>query len=127
MALPESKNSYTPDFKIAHVGVNCVDAAEAAACAQRFAALFGLAVNPAKESADCSFTGTQIEWMKKPGRGTHGHIALATADLPAARAYLEGAGFAFDGSSVKYLPDGRVCVIYAREEIGGFAIQLLQI
>ena len=118
--------SYTPDFKIVHIGVNCADEAQAVACAQRFAALFGLAVNPAKESADCSFTGTQIEWMKKPGRGTHGHIALATADLPAARAYLEEKGFAFDDSSAKFFPDGRVCVVYAQEEIGGFAIHLLQ-
>ena len=118
--------SYTPDFQIVHMGVNCADEAEATACAERFAALFGLAVNPAKESADARYTGTQIEWMKKPGRGTHGHIALATADLPAARAYLEERGFAFDDGSAKYFPDGRILVIYSREEIGGFAIHLLQ-
>ena len=72
------------------------------------------------------FTGTRIEWMKKPGRGAHGHIALATADLPAARRYLEEKGFTFDDASAKYLPDGRVLVLYANEEIGGFAIHLMQ-
>jgi hypothetical protein len=118
--------AFTPDFEIVHLGVNCPGEAEAAGCAQKFARLFNLAVNPAKESADARFTTTQIEWMKKPGRGTHGHIALATADLPAARRYLEEKGFAFDDVSAKYLPDGRVLVLYAKEEIGGFAIHLMQ-
>lgn len=73
--------AYTPDFEIAHIGVNCADAAQAERCAEQFAVLFQLAVNPAKESADARFTGTQIEWMKAPGRGEHGHIALATGDF----------------------------------------------
>ena len=72
--------AYTPDFEIAHIGVNCADAAQAERCAEQFAVLFQLAVNPAKESADARFTGTQIEWMKAPGRGEHGHIALATGE-----------------------------------------------
>lgn len=100
--------------------------AQAERCAEQFAVLFRLAVNPAKESADARFTGTQIEWMKAPGRGEHGHIALATADLPAARRYLEEKGFAFDEDSVKRFPDGRILVIYAKQQIGGFAIHLMQ-
>ena len=117
---------FVPDFEIAHVGVNTGTEAEAVACASLFESLFGLPVNPAKESADARYTGTQIEWLKKPARGKHGHIALATADLPAARAYLEEKGFAFDDSSIKRLPDGRILVIYSKSEIGGFAIHLVQ-
>ena len=84
--------AYTPDFEIAHIGVNCADAAQAERCAEQFAVLFQLAVNPAKESADARFTGTQIEWMKAPGRGEHGHIALATGKRPchAAAAFCLG-------------------------------------
>lgn len=119
--------AFTPDFEIVHLGVNCGSEALAIDCAARFEELFALPPNPANESADARFTGTQIEWMKKPGgRGVHGHIALATADLPAARAYLEAKGFAFDETSVKRFPDGRVMVIYAEQEIGGFAIHLMQ-
>lgn len=118
--------AYTPDFEIVHIGVNCPDEATAVDCARKFELLFRLAVNPAKESADARFTTTQIEWMKKPGRGTHGHIALATADLPAARQYLEEQGFAFDDASIKRFADGRILVIYSKEEIGGFAIHLMQ-
>lgn len=117
---------FTPDFEIVHLGVNTGSEEQAAACAGMFETLFSLPPNPAKESADARFTGTQIEWMKGKGRGTHGHIAIATSDLPAARAYLEEKGFAFDDSSVKRFPDGRILVIYSREEIGGFAIHLMQ-
>lgn len=118
--------AFVPDFTIAHIGVNCENEAQAIECARQYEALFQLAVNPAKESADARFTGTQIEWLKKPGRGTHGHIALATADLPAARRYLEEKGFAFDDDSIKYFPDGRILVIYSKQEIGGFVVHLMQ-
>ena len=118
--------SFVPDFEVVHVGVNCVDESQAVVCAARFEDLFGMPVNPAKESADARFTGTVIEWLKKPGRGTHGHISLATSDLPAARAYLEEKGFHFIEDSIKRFPDGRILVIYAQEEIGGFAIHLQQ-
>ena len=117
---------FVPDFEIAHVGVNCGDTEQAGSCAERFRELFALERNPAKESADACFTGTQLEWLKGPGRGTHGHIALSTADLPAARAYLERKGFTFDDGSVKCFQDRRLMVIYAVQEIGGFAIHLMQ-
>ena len=118
--------AFIPDFEVLHVGVNCADANQATGCATRFAELFSLPVNPEKESPDASFTGTVIEWVKKPGRGTHGHISVGTSDLPAARTYLEEKGFHFDEESIKRFPDGRILVIYAREEIGGFAIHLQQ-
>lgn len=113
-------------FSLAHFGVNCRDAAQAKACAALFSTLFGLPENPAKESADATFTTTQIEWMKAPGRGEHGHIGIATSDLPAARRFLEERGIAFDDASAKFFPDGRMLVIYAREDIGGFALHLMQ-
>ena len=118
--------AFVPDFKIVHVGINCENSQEAGQCAHMFEQLFQLAVNPQKESDSACFTGTEIEWMKKPGKGTHGHIAVATKDLPAARAFLEEQGVQFDESSIKYFPDGRILVIYLKEEIGGFAVHLMQ-
>lgn len=115
-----------PVFEIAHIGVNCENDVQARQCAEWFANWFGLALNPQKESADACFTGTQIEWMKVPGRGRCGHIALATEDLPAARRYLEKKGVRFDDNSVKFTKDGRILVIYAEQEFGGFAVHLLQ-
>ena len=118
--------SFTPDFQLVHLGVNCAGEAEASACAGRFAALFAIPRNPAKEGAGSCYSGTQIEWMRGPGPGTHGHLALSTADLPGARAWLEERGVAFDDASAKYFPDGRMMVIYLREQFGGFAVHLLQ-
>lgn len=118
--------AFVPDFEVVHVGVNCADETSAVNCAARFEELFAMPVNPEKESKDATFTGTSIEWLKKPGRGTHGHISLATSDLPGAREYLEAKGFHFDESSIKRFPDGRILVIYSEEEIGGFAIHLQQ-
>ena len=40
--------------------------------------------------------------------------------------YLEEKGFSFDEESIKHFSDGRVLVIYAKEQIGGFAIHLMQ-
>ncbi len=89
--------------------------------------LFQLAVNPAKESADARFTGTQIEWMKKPGRGEHGHLRpLPPAIFPRPAAIWRKKRLCLDEDSVKRFPDGRILVIYAKEQIGGFAIHLMQ-
>ena len=118
--------SFKPDFTIAHLGVNCANPDDARACSEAFAFLFGLMTNPEKESEDATFTGTQIEWLKNGQRGKNGHIAIATSNLPSARKYLEDKGLEFVEESAKYLPDGRVLVIYAKREIGGFAIHLMQ-
>ena len=43
-----------------------------------------------------------------------------------AASFLEEKGFSFDEESIKHFSDGRVLVIYAKEQIGGFAIHLMQ-
>lgn len=113
-------------FSIEHLGVNLPQEEEAAKCVALMSTLFGLEQNPKNESATASFTGTQIEWMKSIGKGTHGHIAIGTCDLPKAKTYLETKGLTFDESSIKRTPQGDILVIYADMEIGGFAIHLLQ-
>lgn len=109
-------------FELVHVGVNCGSPEEAASVAKKFSALFGW---PVKEGNSSDFAGKAIEAMKKPGRGKNGHIAVATNSVVRARAYLEAQGFAFDESSLS-LKNGRPNAIYLAEEIGGFAIHLLQ-
>ena len=109
-------------FELVHVGVNCGSPEEANAVAKKFSALFGW---PVKEGNSSDFAGKAIEAMKKPGRGKNGHIAVATNSVVRARAYLEAQGFAFDESSLS-LKNGKPNAIYLAEEIGGFAIHLLQ-
>ena len=109
-------------FELVHVGLNCESAEEAAAVAKKFSALFGW---PVKEGNSSDFAGAYIEAMKGAGKGKNGHIAVATNSIPRARAYLEAQGFAFDESSLK-LKNGKPNVVYLADEIGGFAIHLIQ-
>ena len=109
-------------FELAHVGINCGDEAEAERVARAFSALFGWAFKPGNGS---NFSGTAVEALKKPGRGTRGHIGVFTNSTVRARAYLESQGFAFDEASAN-VKEGKLKSIYLKDEIAGFAVHLLQ-
>ncbi len=109
-------------FEIRHVGVNCADGAEALAVAQRFALLFGW---PVSDGAASAFAGTAIEAMKGAGRGTKGHIAVATNSVARAMAHLEALGVRVAEDSIAY-KGGKPTLAYLAEEIGGFAVHLVQ-
>lgn len=110
------------EYSLAHVGLNAADRDEAERLARQFELLFGLTV---KEGNSSFFSGGVIEVTKKPYKGTHGHIAIATPDVPAAKADLESRGFTFDPDTAKYRPDGVLNAIYLTGEVGGFAIHLV--
>lgn len=114
------------DLRVGHMGINLENEEKAKECVALMALLFGLEENKAKDSAGACFTGTEIEWLKGGGRGTHGHFAVSTLDIPKARIYLETKGVEFDENSIKTSPDGTIDIIYAVKEIGGFAWHLLQ-
>lgn len=108
-------------FELLHVGVNCADADEAMKVAKRFSAIFGW---PVKDGNSSTFSGTAVECMKKPYLGKNGHIAIGTTSVLRAKAYLESMGFEFDESTAKYKGE-KLNAIYLKEEIGGFAIHLV--
>ena len=109
-------------FELVHVGVNCESSEDALSVAKKFSALFGWPVRDGNSSA---FAGTFIEAMKTPGLGSKGHIAVACNSIKRARAYLESQGFTFNESSLKE-KNGKPVAIYLADEIGGFAVHLLQ-
>ena len=109
-------------FELLHVGLNCGSEEEAEKVARQFSALFGW---PVKLGNSSVFAGTAIEVMKQNGRGTKGHIAVGCNSVMRARAYLESQGFEFDESSIKMKGD-KLNLIYLKDEIGGFAVHLLQ-
>jgi 2-dehydro-3-deoxyphosphogluconate aldolase/(4S)-4-hydroxy-2-oxoglutarate aldolase len=110
-------------FEVVHLGINAADHEKALAAAQWFGSLFGW---PAQQGKDSIYAGPKLEIMKGSGRGTYGHIAVATNDIHAAQAYLEGKGCAFAADSAKYDHQGKMIVIYLKDEIAGFAVHLLQ-
>ncbi|GHT56539.1 hypothetical protein FACS1894109_05800 [Spirochaetia bacterium] len=111
-------------FSVVHFGINAKSHDAAAKAAVLFNSLFGF---PLKDGNSSVFAGDYIEIMKLPtASGTNGHIAIGTNSIERAQVYLEGLGIAFDPSSVKTGPDGQKIVIFARDEILGFAWHLIQ-
>ena len=110
------------EFTLAHVGINAANVDEARKAAAMFELIFGLTV---KEGNSSVFAGGVIEVMKEPYKGTHGHIAIGTPDVPAAVAELEARGFTFDAETSKFRKDGVLNAIYLSDEICGFAVHLV--
>ena len=63
--------------------------------------------------------------MKSRYLGEKGHIAVRTNKIEAAIAELERRGFEVDMSTAK-TKDNRTIAVYLKNEIGGFAVHLLQ-
>lgn len=109
-------------FSIAHVGLNTESAEAAQQVADRFAT-FGLTKKVGNSS---TFMNTDIEIMHTMFRGHYGHIGFKTFNVQRALAYLKNFGFTADESSIKYDAKGKIKFAYLNEEIGGFAIHLVQ-
>lgn len=109
-------------FELVHVGINSESKEEADKTVRRLAFLFGL---PVKEGNSGSFAGTIVEVLNAHGRGAHGHIAIRTNYIERAINYMTTVlGVEFEEPIRK--ADGKINAIYLKEEIGGFAVHLLQ-
>lgn len=104
-------------FSLAHVGINCENEVEAQRAAKTLCALFGFDYKPGNSSI---FAGSAVECMKAPYLGKNGHIAIATNNIDRAVYHLGRQGVEFDESTRK--PKA----IYLKDEVGGFAIHLVQ-
>lgn len=110
-------------FDLAHVGINMPDPDSSLDVARKLSCMFNL---PLKEGNSSNFAGTVIEVLKSMGLGKNGHIAIKTNNINRAIAYLERKGISVYMSTAKGPQGGAVTSVYLKEEIGGFAIHLLQ-
>jgi 2-dehydro-3-deoxyphosphogluconate aldolase / (4S)-4-hydroxy-2-oxoglutarate aldolase len=110
-------------FELAHIGINMPDADSSLSVTKQFNALFNF---PVKEGNTSNFAGAGIEVNKSMGLGKNGHIAIRTNSIPRAIAYLERNGFVVDMSSAKGPVGGPMVAVYLKDEVGGFALHLLQ-
>jgi 2-dehydro-3-deoxyphosphogluconate aldolase/(4S)-4-hydroxy-2-oxoglutarate aldolase len=110
-------------FELRHVGINAADETEAGGVADSFEKLFGFSKNIGNSSI---FAGTGIEIMKQPYLGRNGHIAIQTNYIDRAIYHLEARGFSFNQDSRKYDKNGKFTAVYLKEELGGFAVHLVQ-
>ena len=89
----------------------------------RYDELFGFTKKVGNSSF---FAGIEVEAMKKIGRGKNGHIAIGTISDARAKNYLESV------KGVKFIEEtaveknGKLTAIFLDEEIGGFAVHLVQ-
>ena len=111
------------DFTVAHVGINCENEDEAKATTEKFEKMFGWAQKVGNSSV---FAGSFIECMKTPFRGAKGHIAVATNSVRRAVYQLKAMGVEADMDSAKYDADGRMTVVYLKDEFSGFAVHLVE-
>lgn len=110
-------------FDLAHIGINAADAETSLQITKQMAGIFNM---PVKEGNSSNFAGTGIEVNKSMGLGKNGHIAIKTNSIPKAVAYLERNGVQVDMGTAKGPEGGSIIAVYLKEEIGGFAVHLLQ-
>lgn len=109
-------------FEMVHVGINCLNPEAAEGVADEFERAFGFNKKVGNSSV---FSSTYMEMMKKPFKGMHGHIAIATNSVKRALYQLKKRGFEADESSIKYNQEGVMNVAYLKHEFGGFAVHLV--
>lgn len=122
-ALTREAVSTMLGFELGHVGINAENEESAVGIANTFASLFGFASKVGNSSV---FAGTAVEVMKQPYLGKNGHIAIRTNYLERAVNYLEYMGVKFNEDSKKFNAKGEMTAIYLADEIGGFAVHLVQ-
>ncbi len=110
-------------LEVAHIGINAANEDEALAVAGEFNKLFNF---PIRNGNSAVFASDGIEVRKTPFRGTHGHIAIKTKYLNRAIRYIEAMGGEFDKEKDVVVKNGQVTAIYLKNEIGGYAIHLVQ-
>ena len=110
-------------IRLAHIGVNCGDKQEAEKLAKLLSAMFGFAP---RETSKSWFAGDAVEYMNNAGPGTKGHIGFKTNSVERAMYHLGRQGVAFDESSITCNDKGAAKFVYLKDEIGGFAIHLVQ-
>ena len=110
-------------LELRHIGINSGSPEKAMEDAKMFAKLLGWEIKDGNSSV---FTGTGFEMMKKPFKGTHGHIAIGCNSVPRAKWHLEQRGFRFVDESEATVKNGKMTAIYLKDEIAGFAVHLVQ-
>ena len=109
-------------FEVAHVGINCDGAESSMALCDDFTNAFGFGIKTGNSS---NFATSSIEVMKSMYLGKNGHLAIRTNSMESAIAELSKKGYEIDMDTAKYKGD-KINAVYLKNEMGGFAVHLLQ-
>ena len=108
-------------FEVAHIGINTPDADASMDVCKAFNDAFDFNI---KQGNSSNFASTGVEVMKTMFKGANGHIAIRTNKMIPAIAEMECRGYELDMDSVK--DKDNIKAVYFKNEIGGFAVHLLQ-
>ena len=108
-------------FEVAHIGINTPDADASMDVCKAFNDAFDFNI---KQGNSSNFASTGVEVMKTMFKGANGHIAIRTNKMIPAIAEMERRGYELDMDSVK--DKNNIKAVYFKNEIGGFAVHLLQ-
>ena len=108
-------------FEVAHIGINTPNADASMDVCKAFNDAFDFNV---KQGNSSNFASTGVEVMKTMFKGANGHIAIRTNKMIPAIAEMERRGYELDMDSVK--DKDNIKAVYFKNEIGGFAVHLLQ-
>lgn len=108
-------------FEVAHIGINTPDADASMDVCKAFNDAFDFNI---KQGNSSNFASTGVEVMKTMFKGVNGHIAIRTNKMIPAIAEMEHRGYELDMDSVK--DKDNIKAVYFKNEIGGFAVHLLQ-
>ena len=108
-------------FEVAHIGINTPDADASMDVCKAFNDAFDFNI---KQGNSSNFASTGVEVMKTMFKGANGDIAIRTNKMIPAIAEMERRGYELDMDSVK--DKNNIKAVYFKNEIGGFAVHLLQ-
>lgn len=109
-------------FAVEHIGLNQDGPAAARAVGMALNQAFSL---PFSENPNSVYASDKIEVLKQAYLGRFGHIGIRTHNVGRAVNYLARRGFAIDPATARYQA-GVMNFVYLEQEIGGFAIHLMQ-
>lgn len=111
------------NMHVKHIGINAHSEEKSWEVAEFFAKMMGLMP---RETDKAVFSGELTENMKADIFGTCGHIGFGVNDCEAAIKYFTGRGLTLREETKRFDEDGHCIFVYFKEEIGGFAIHLVQ-
>lgn len=112
-----------PVFKFRHVGINTSDEAQLQQTARLLALLFGQETRVMPNSL---LAGGNIELMRSGSPGEKGHLAFNVESVEEGLEYLSSLGCEAEMESALYDEDGKLKLVYLKDEIAGFAVHLFR-
>lgn len=110
-------------FDFGHLGINTKGEEEAESIADYFESVFGFEKKVGRSSI---IAKNGIEVVKKTYLGKNGHIGIKTNFIDRAVDYLERNGVQIDWDTSGLSDAGKLKSVYLKNEVGGFAVHLMQ-